>query len=344
MSELESLRAENESLRSELSAYENADVSTAESSAADNASAEESVEDSGYSRTNPAPIGVTQEIEVEDLVSGTYTIAITVNEIVSGEAAYDILLDANKFNDPPEDGMEYVIANITAELIDHDSDGAVSISKFNFDAFSGSGSEYERVSVVDRKPAFSGDVYAGGSITGYTTFMVSADDDSPVIVFGRNYDGSGGIWFSIASDDSSAITDSSEANETGSSADGADPALNSLLSAVETSMQSVYGQDYSVTVDSNVVDARGWGKSISFNVISASVGLGDYKQDWDNYASSTAELSSTFQSLSETLGLSGYSVRLQVVDDENTDFPYLIAENGEVVYDYVNGIGTDSDE
>jgi hypothetical protein len=344
MSEVESLRAENESLRSELAAYENADVSTVETSSTDDASAEKVGNESGYSRTNPAPVGVTQEIEVEDLVSGTYTVAVTVNEIVSGEAAYVMLLDANKFNDPPEDGMEYVIANITAELIDYDSDGAVSIGKYNFDAFSGSGSEYERVSVVDRKPAFSGDVYAGGSITGYTTFMVSADDDSPVIVFGRNYDGSGGIWFSIASDDSPAVTDSSEANEAGSSADGADPALNSLLSAVETSMQSIYGQDCNVAVDGNVINAKGWNKSISLSVVMAETDIGDYKQEWDNLVSSTTELCSTFQSLAETFGLSGYSVRLQVVDDENTDFPYLTVENGEVIYDYVNGISTDSDE
>lgn len=174
--------------------------------------------------------------------------------------------------------------------------------------------------------------------------MVSVDDDSPVIVFGRNYDGSGGAWFSIASDESSSVTDSSASNEESSSVDGSDPALDSILSAIETSMQSVYGQNYSITVDGNVIDARGWSSSTSLSVLMAQADIGDYKQDWDNYVSSTAELSSTFQHLSETLGLSGYSVRLQVVDDENTDFPYLIAENGEVVYDYVNGIGTDSNQ
>ena len=41
----------------------------------------------------------------------------------------------------------------------------------------------------------SGDIYAGGSLTGYFVVMVDKSDKTPKAVYARNYDGSGGLWF-----------------------------------------------------------------------------------------------------------------------------------------------------
>lgn len=152
--------------------------------------------DEGYSRKNPAPVGTAQTVTVNDW-DETYTVTMTVNWVNRGEDAWYYIQEANRFNDPPSDGMEYIIANITATLEDSKDDLAVDFSHYDFTAFSENSSEYEDVYVVVPTPEFEGEAYSGASITGNVVFMVDSNDAAPKIAYGRESSGAGGIWMAL---------------------------------------------------------------------------------------------------------------------------------------------------
>jgi len=149
-----------------------------------------------YSRTNPAPVGTAQTITIDDIIDN-YTATITVIETLRGDAAWQKIRDANRFNSEPALGKEYILAEISAKVVAVENDKAVSFSSWALTAFSSSNVEYKAVAVVEPEPIFSGNVYAGGTLDGYVAFLVDKVDSAPKAVYGKNYDGSGGIWFSL---------------------------------------------------------------------------------------------------------------------------------------------------
>ncbi len=116
---------------------------------------------------------------------------------MAGEQAWEMIEAANMFNDEAPDGKEYIVAMIKADVHDVEDNAALYLSDFSFDGFAGSNESLERASVVDPAPEFSGEIYAGGSLEGYVVFLVDQMDTAPKFVYGKDYDGTGGIWFSL---------------------------------------------------------------------------------------------------------------------------------------------------
>ena len=151
---------------------------------------------SAYSRTNPAPIGTAQTYRVDDY-SEKYTANVQILSVERGDAAWSKIKEANMFNDEPESGKEYILAKVKIAVSNVQDDKAVSVSGYMFDAFSGSNVEYDLPSIVEPEPEFYGDIYSGSSKEGYIAFEVDKSDTAPKAVFGRKYDGTGGIWFKL---------------------------------------------------------------------------------------------------------------------------------------------------
>ena len=150
-------------------------------------------ESPGYGRTNPAPVGTEQTIK-----KNGYTISVKINSVTRGEEAWNMVTAANQFNDAPPENMEYVVVNATVTALASETDASITVYGYgDFTAFSSSNAEYDSPIVVDPEPALEGDIYEGGSLTGNVTFAVSKEDPAPKIVYLRNYDGSGGLWFSL---------------------------------------------------------------------------------------------------------------------------------------------------
>lgn len=149
-----------------------------------------------YSRMAPAPIGTAQSIQVDNFLD-KYNASVVILETTRGEAAYDMLKKANMFNSPAEDGMEYIVVKVRASVNSVAEDKAIRLNEYSFDAYSSDNVEYDSASVVDPTPEFSGNVFAGRTLEGYFTVQVSKSDPAPKVVFEANYDGSGGIWFSL---------------------------------------------------------------------------------------------------------------------------------------------------
>ena len=149
-----------------------------------------------YGRLSPAPIGTAQSVNVSNILE-KYNASVVVLETVRGEKAWNMVKAANQFNSAPKAGMEYIVAKVRVSINSVSEDKAISLSEFSFDTYSSDNVEYDTASVVDPDPAFSGNVFAGGTLEGYITVQVGISDPSPKLVFGAGYDGSGGIWFSL---------------------------------------------------------------------------------------------------------------------------------------------------
>lgn len=154
-------------------------------------------ESKSYSRTNPAPINEVQTIAKEYFDVNT-NVSVRVMETIRGNEAWEKVKAENQFNNPAPDGYEYILAKIAFSVLDISNDTAVSVSGWDFKSFSGKNEEIKvGPSTICPKPELEGKLFAGGSTEGYVVFTVKKDDANPKIVYGMEYDGSGGIWFSL---------------------------------------------------------------------------------------------------------------------------------------------------
>lgn len=151
-----------------------------------------------YSRQNPAPLNTVQTYtSTSEWLDNDHTITMRVVETVRGDAAWKMIKETNMFNEEAEEGYEYALAKIavTAQYIEND--GAYELNRYKFTAFSSNNEEMTSCSVVEPAPAFEGKIYAGGNAEGWVTFLVRKDDANPKIAYGLDYNGQGGVWFSL---------------------------------------------------------------------------------------------------------------------------------------------------
>lgn len=151
----------------------------------------------GHSRSSPAPARMALVIEFDDFMD-TYEARITLLETVRGGEAWDRIKAANMFNAPPSEGFEYVLAKVRFEyLASPAEDKAYAVSPVQFTAVSTDGKDYDMSWAVEPEPALNAQLYEGASHEGWAAFLVAAGDTTPLMTFGRNYDGTGGIWFQL---------------------------------------------------------------------------------------------------------------------------------------------------
>ena len=155
--------------------------------------------ETGYSRTNPAPIGTVQQHhhDLKYMNNDAYTINLKVTGAIRGDEAYKALKEANPFNDEAPEGYEYVLAKIALTVETVENDGSVSCDKYDFSAYSSSNEEMPDVYVTTPDPQFDGNLYTGGTRDGYICVAVRTDDENPKIAYGLDSKGTGGVWFAL---------------------------------------------------------------------------------------------------------------------------------------------------
>src|SRR5690606_18118045 len=134
-------------------------------------------------RLNPAAFGVPVTVHFDGASFGAGTVRLTVLETVSGDAAWQMVQDANQFNAPPIVGHEYVLALFRVEVLAlDDPDQPIEMSPVHFDAFSAAGVQYEDVfvQVCCLEPDIRRDTY-GGSYDGWVAFQVAPGDDARAV-------------------------------------------------------------------------------------------------------------------------------------------------------------------
>ncbi|OWR32694.1 hypothetical protein CDO73_03585 [Saccharibacillus sp. O23] len=147
------------------------------------------------SRTNPAALGSALPFTVKSF-SDDYGGNVSVTQVVRGAQAWHMLHEANPFNSEPKAGYEYLLAKATVSISRNaQEDAAVDFSRVSFTLVSTTGTAYDMSMGVSPEPDIDTSLYEGSSHEGWIVFQVKKNDESPVIAFERNYDGTGGVWF-----------------------------------------------------------------------------------------------------------------------------------------------------
>lgn len=129
--------------------------------------------DNGTSRKAPADFGekvITEDWEIQFI------------DVVRGDEAWVMIEEANQFNDPPLDGMEYVavqakVRNISAR------DNSFVIDTL---AFNSTGSEnvlYDHPSVVAPSPVLEAKLFPGGEFQGWFVVQVGVHEENIMAVY-----------------------------------------------------------------------------------------------------------------------------------------------------------------
>ena len=96
----------------------------------------------------------------------------SVLEIYSGDVAWERIIEANQFNDPPEDDQVYILIKLRLRYIGLEEAG-VDVSSYNdtFALIDDESNRYDMPSVVEPEPELDGRLYPGGTIDGWLTFQ-----------------------------------------------------------------------------------------------------------------------------------------------------------------------------
>ena len=133
--------------------------------------------DLGVDLAQPAPLQ-------ETVVSEDWE--ITIIEVLRGEEAWTVIQELYPSNAPPEEGMEFILAQTRLRYIGP-ADWARFIADSNFDALASDGTVYEapRVNRADPQspPWMQAGFFPGGEHQGWVPLQVPAGDGGAVMLF-----------------------------------------------------------------------------------------------------------------------------------------------------------------
>ena len=153
-----------------------------------------------YSRQNPAPINTVQTINIDNY-SEKYSVAVRVMETIRGEDEIYKRMKKMVTNETADDGYDLMVVKLAVSLLTVDGDKAVEIDSYNFKPYTSNNEETKTAYLhMEGENGFNwlrNKMFVGGNTEGYIVIQVRKTDDKPKLVYGMNYDGSGGIWFSL---------------------------------------------------------------------------------------------------------------------------------------------------
>lgn len=143
-------------------------------------------------RNNPYPIGYTLSL----VQAGELEFTISVTEVTRGADAWTIIRQANQFNDPAPEGLEFIVFRAIVVYTGPDK-GALELNESYWSTVS-KGRVYDQLDsfICCLEPEFDFTLFSSGEAEGLIALLVSMDDPNPLIVFGLKSDGSGGWYFS----------------------------------------------------------------------------------------------------------------------------------------------------
>lgn len=135
------------------------------------------------SRSQPVPI----RTNIGLVYDGALEFDISVDQVITGEDAWQMVRSANSFNDPPIEGYEYVCIYITVTYTDGPDDRVLELNEYDFEIVS-SGEVFDAFDsfVVSPKPEFDAQLFPGGSTSGWIVLTAKAGDTQPLLVIGRS--------------------------------------------------------------------------------------------------------------------------------------------------------------
>lgn len=153
----------------------------------------------GYSKDKPGDLNTILksdfqgDYDAKTLERKKYSANVTVKEIIRGDLAFQKTKEAHTYTSNPKSGFDYLLAKIEFEMLDAPDQYDLYGQKFKL--VSEQGKEYESIYISAPEPSLDTKLYKGAKQEGYAVFQVEITDSKPLLTFGRDYYGSGGIWF-----------------------------------------------------------------------------------------------------------------------------------------------------
>jgi len=153
--------------------------SSSEEEMTSNSQKPETDEEEKGTRTNPVPFGESamRLIDINDPDQNFGFLRLTLSNLISGEEAYNFLLNENQFNEQAPEGYQWIVFDVTAELIEgSENEPYVSYPQISTVSESGSESPDGHYAVVNEE--YGGDdLYKGGTNTGKIATIAPVDED-----------------------------------------------------------------------------------------------------------------------------------------------------------------------
>ena len=110
-----------------------------------------------------------------------------VRDVVLGEAAFDMLIETNRFNDPPQPGMQYGLVYMWLQYIGP-GETAVILSPTQFDVIDQEGNSYRSPYVVLPAPELRAELYPGGELEGWLAIQIPETETNPLLLVEMRHD------------------------------------------------------------------------------------------------------------------------------------------------------------
>ncbi len=144
--------------------------------------------------SNPYQVGETAYFDGYDTLFDPFRAEVVIQQIYRGPEALQMVKDASPINPDPEEGKEYLIAQVLVKVNASKNQESVGLSNYFFSLANGADARmYGDVTLLRNVTPALSPIQIGETSIGYVTFEVNQDDPSPYIVFlSRAH---GGIWF-----------------------------------------------------------------------------------------------------------------------------------------------------
>ena len=138
----------------------------------------------GLSRDNPLPMG--------EWLLTPEGIKVTMVNLIEGNQAWGIIQEANMFNDPPGEGMHYVIVTVKVKNISSEDEPCL-VSDIDFELIGSSNKVfhcYDRSVVLPDEGSLSElwiELYHGGEEIGSLHFYTPEDETNLVLIWASGF-------------------------------------------------------------------------------------------------------------------------------------------------------------
>ncbi|MCG8349097.1 MAG: DUF4352 domain-containing protein [Chloroflexales bacterium] len=129
--------------------------------------------DLGKDRDAPVPVGET--VIIEDW-------KVNLLEVMRGEEVWTMVQEANQFNEPPDEGMEYIAVKVYVQYIET-KDSPAQIDGSYFKTTGSANVLYDLPSVVDPEPALDATLFPGGEVEGWVILQAAQEETDIIAIF-----------------------------------------------------------------------------------------------------------------------------------------------------------------
>jgi hypothetical protein len=149
--------------------------------------------------SNPLPSGYSAGMQRS--VNGvSVSFNFEIKNVIRGQDAWTIIYRANQFNDAPPSGMEAIMVELYVKVIS--TSGFLTLNNYDLSI----ATKGRVIGPFAYSPCclnnagyteFDAKLNPGGELTGWIASMVSIDDNAPLLVLDADYNGQGGVYFSL---------------------------------------------------------------------------------------------------------------------------------------------------